>query len=162
MRIAIWWSSCFYHVFYMMAKFYGFTCTFLDSGMPIRILVCLKRLHRISWQDGPTFWQDWQKVCQIPGSCFYQRVLQDSLILPNGLAKLWNVWWDPSPTGQNVFCWCPYVLFMGPALAEGPWEHPWLLLHSCVLIKGHIMGLCLLKGYVDTWLMSTCQNSRSF
>ena len=67
------------------------------------------------------------KVCQIPGSSFHQRGLQDSLILPEGLAKLWNVWWDPSPTAQNLVCWCLYVLFMGPALAEDPCEHPWLM-----------------------------------
>ena len=28
------------------------------------------------------------------------------------------------------------------------------MLPLCVLIKGHILGLCLLTGYVDTWLTS--------
>ncbi len=32
------------------------------------------------------------------------------------------------------------------------------MLPSSVLIKGHIMGLCLLKGYVDIWLMSFGHN----
>ena len=45
-------------------------------------------------------------------------------------------------------------LLMGPPLAGGPREHPWLMSPSSVLLKDHIMGLCLLKGYVDTWLMS--------
>ena len=45
-------------------------------------------------------------------------------------------------------------LLMGPPLAGGPREHPWLMSPSSVLLKDHILGLCLLKGYVDTWLMS--------
>ena len=51
MRIAIWWSSCFYHVFYMIIEFFRLNCTLLESGIPIRILVHLMRLYIISWQD---------------------------------------------------------------------------------------------------------------
>ena len=78
-----------YYVFYMIIKFSWFTCTLLESGMPIRILMYLIRLYKIFWQDWPTFWQDGQHVCQILGSSFYQTVLQDSLILPEDLAKIW-------------------------------------------------------------------------
>ena len=115
--------------FYKIPKFYRFTCTLLDSGMTIRIMVCLKRLHRISWQDWPTFWQDQQKVCQIPRS-FYQRVLEDSLVLPEGFPNF----------GMSGEILPPLVriLFVGVTMSCS-WAQHWLKVTESILGSSYIL-----------------------
>ena len=104
-----------YHVFYMITKFYGFTCTLLDSGMPIRILVCLKRLYRIYWQAAQHSGRTDKKFARFLGLAVITGFAR-SLDLARGscqtLAKRWHLWWDPSEMSQGCS--------LGPSASAGP------------------------------------------
>ena len=86
MRIAIWWSSCFYHVFYMIIEFFRSNCTLLESGVPIKILMYLLRQYMRSCQD----WLILSKgLARLPGLAKGSCQMFDGII--SSVVRIWCV-----------------------------------------------------------------------